>query len=252
MSSMTRTAAASSAASTAVRSGVGSGVGSGSGQHPVLPATRSRRRLGGLACLGAAALTMAGIILTPFAGDDGTTQGYLRSLTLAPTRAGVAALVLHLGYLLFVPAFFVLAHLARRRAVKLANVGLGFGVLGSSLSGLVSSDYFDLNAAQFLGIDKAAEMSERLNSDPVAPFFLFPTILGMTLGLVLLLVAAWRAGWISWRPALLALVGWVVGYGPGSVVKTWSGFALIAVAITIVGVRVLRMSDQQWESGSPA
>jgi hypothetical protein len=219
--------------------------------RPILPATRSRRRLGGLACIGAGLLTMAGIVLTPFAGEDGTTAGYLRSLTAAPTRASVAALVLHLGYLLFVPAFFVLAHLARRRAVRLANVGLCFGVLGSALSGLVASDYFDLNAAQYLGIDKAAAMSDRLGHNPMGILFQLPTIVGMTLGLVLLLMAAWRARWISWRPAVLATAGWVIGFGPGSVVKTWSGFALIAIAIVIVGVRVLRMSDRQWENALP-
>ena len=218
----------------------------------VLPATRSRRLLGGLACIGAGVVTMAGIILTPFAGEDGTTAGYLRSLTAAPTRASAAALVLHFGYVLFVPTFFVLAHLARRRAVKLANVGLAFGVVGSALSGMVASDYFDLNAAQHLGIEQAAAMSDRMTDNPLAIAFMVPTILGMTVGLVLLLVAAWRAGWFSWRPAVLAVAGWVIAWGPGSVPKTWTGFALLAASVIIVGIRVLRMSDRQWENCIPS
>lgn len=218
----------------------------------VLPATRSRRRLGGFACIGAGVVTMAGIILTPFAGEDGTTAGYLRSLTAAPTRASAAALVLHFGYVLFVPTFFVLAHLARRKAVKLANVGLAFGVVGSALSGMVASDYFDLNAAQYLGVEEAAIMSDRMMENPLAIAFMAPTLIGVTFGLVMLLVAAWRAGWVSWRPAVLATAGWAVSFGPGNTLKAWTGFALLAASVIIVGIRVLQMSDRQWESGIPA
>lgn len=216
---------------------------------PTLPATRSRRRLGGLACLAAAVLTVAGIALTPFEGDDGTTAGYLTSLVEHPLQAQWAAVVLHFGYVLFVPAFFVCAHLARRRAVRTANTGLVLGVLGATLSGLVASDFYDLNAAQTLGVERAAALSDALGGYGLAALMYVPAIAGMVLGTVLLLVAVCRAGWVSWRVPVLAAVGWFLAYGAHDLVRTLSGFVMVAAALAVVGVRVLRMSDTTWENG---
>jgi hypothetical protein len=79
-----------------------------------------------------------------------------------------------------------------------------------------------------------------------------PTAFGTIFGLVLVLVAMWRARWMSWAPALIMLAGWVAGYGAHTLVRAGIGMLLVTVALTITGVRVLRMSDQEFATGDHA
>ena len=51
----------------------------------------------------------------------------------------LAAVVLHFGYLLLIPAAFALVHLARCGARRLTYTGLVLSVLGAGLSGLLVS-----------------------------------------------------------------------------------------------------------------
>jgi hypothetical protein len=79
-----------------------------------------------------------------------------------------------------------------------------------------------------------------------------PTAFGTIFGLVLVLAAMWRARWISWAPALLMLAGWVVGFGAHSLARAGSGMLLVTVALAIAGIRVLRMSDEEFATGERA
>ena len=216
------------------------------------PGTTLRRRAAGLSLIGAGALTVAGILATPWENGSGT-PAYLKSLVGHPKQAVVAAVILHFGYLLFVPAAFAMARLARRGARKLSAVGISLAVLGSGLSGLLVTDMYDLSIARHVGTTAGAPISD-MKDVPFAPLG-FVTIgmmtsLGMILGLVLLAVAMRRARLAPIWPAVAIFAGFAVGFGAHGIVRATIAFATLSVGLAFLGVKVLRMSDERFAYGS--
>jgi hypothetical protein len=215
---------------------------------PLERGTRLRRRAAGITAIAAGALSLAGILTCPWENAPGEAA-YLESLLRDPTMAMVSMVLLHWGYLLFVPVIFVLARLARRRSPKLAATGLVLGVIGSGLSGFLVTDAYDLAIAQGLPLDKAAQISDSLS--PLGIFAMsLPTVAGITLGLVLVFAAMWRARFVSWVPGLAVLAGWVVGYGAHTLLQAGIGMALVAAAFAWMGIRILRLTDAQFVAGT--
>lgn len=212
--------------------------------------TALRRRAAGTVMIGAGVVSLAGFLATPWEnGSD--TASYLRSLTSHPTQAMVAMALLHYGYLLFVPVAFSLARLARPRAPKLAAVGLVLSVLGSGLSGFLVTDAYDLSIGQHLPIHTAVTVSDGVPGGAMLAVAV-PTIFGAMIGLVVLLVAMWRARWMSVVPAVAMLAGWAVSFGAHDLVRACTGFALVAIALVLTGTRVLRAGDSEFETGISA
>ena len=211
-----------------------------------------RRRAAGGVFLASAALTFAGILATPWENGS-STSAYLKSLADNPRQALIAAVLLHFGYLLFVPGCFVMARLARRGARKLSNVGISFAVLGCGLSGLLVTDMYDLSIARHLGTTAGVPVSE-MKGVPLAPLGFISmgmlTAVGATLGLVLLGIAMFRAQLAPLWPALAILIGFGVGFGAHGMVRATAAFASICVGIAFYGITVLRMSDDRFEYGS--
>lgn len=206
-----------------------------------------RRRAAGLSMIGAGLVGLAGFVTAPWE-DGSTTAAYLHSLTAHPTQAMISMTILHYGYLLFVPTAFVLARLARRHSPKLAATGLALAVLGSGLSGLLVTDAYDLSIAQHLPMHTAVAVSNGVPGGEMIAVGL-STVFGTMLGLVLLLVAMWRARWTSPLPAVAMLAGWVLSFQAHGAVRACTGFALVAVSLTLIGVRVLRARDTEFEHG---
>lgn len=220
----------------------------------VEPGTTLRRRAAAFSLIGAGVISFAGILATPWENGSGTST-YLKSLVAHPKQAVVAAVLLHFGYLLFVPAAFAMARLARRGARKLSNVGISLAVLGSGLSGLLVTDMYDLSIARHVGTTAGAPISD-MTDVPFAPLG-FVTIgmltsLGLILGLVLLAVAMRRARLAPLWPALAIFAGFVVAFGAHDIVRACLGFGALCVAISFLGIKVLRMSDERFGYGSDA
>ena len=216
------------------------------------PGTTLRRRAAGASLLAAAALTMAGILATPFENTSGEAT-YLRTRANHPKQAVVAAVFLHFGYLLFVPAAFTMARLARRGARKLSAAGIVLAVLGSGLSGLLVSDLYDLSIARHAGAVGGAPISN-MQGVPLAGLGFVTmgmlTSLGMIVGLVLLAGAMRRARLAPLWPAVAIFAGFAVGYGAHTLVRTAAGFGAICVALAFLGISVLRMSDERFAFGA--
>ncbi len=212
--------------------------------------TRLRRRASGAAIVAAGVVTLAGFLTCPWENAGGQ-DAYLHSLLSNPPMAMLSMVLLHYGYLLFVPTVFVLARLARRRSPKLAAAAVVLGVLGSGLSGLLVTDAYDLSIAQHLSLAQAVAVEDGISLPGMLAIAL-PSAFGTIFGLVLVLAAMWRARWTSWLPMVLMLAGWVIGYGAHTLVRAGSGATLVAIALVTVGVRVLRMSDQEFASGEHA
>ena len=212
--------------------------------------TKLRRTAGGLPLLGAGGLTFAGFLVTPWEGSGGTTAE-LRTLAAHATQAQVAALLLHFGYLLLVPVAFTLAYLTRRRAGRLSATGLVLSVLGAGLSGLLVTDFYNLALAQQLPLGTAARVADAAKQLTLGAVLAKPTALAAILGLVLLAAAAWRARWISWWPVVVILAGWVLAFSGTTLIRAGAGSALVFIGLAVIGWRVLRMTDDEWESGVP-
>jgi hypothetical protein len=218
------------------------------------PQQRARvaRVTSGLCMAGAGAIIFAGFLATPWE-DNGATTGQMRAYLAHPMQGQIAAVLLHFGYLMLVPAAFALAHLARRGARRLTYAGLALSVLGAGLSGLVVSDFFELGLAQHLPLATAVHVYDAtarygLGTGLVAK----TTTLGAVLGLVLLTVAAWRARWVSWWPAAIILAGFVVTIAGTTLLVGGAGAGLLFVGLALLGMRVIRASDTEWEHGRPA
>lgn len=216
------------------------------------PGTRLRRRVAGATFVGAAVLTMAGIFATPFENGSGE-ETYLKSLVSHPKQALVAAVILHFAYLLFVPASFTMARLARRGAAKLSAVGITLAVLGVGLSGLLVTDMYDLSIARHLGTHAGAPVSN-MTDVPLAPLGFLTmgmlTSVGAILGLAVLAGAMRRARLAPLWPVFGIVVGFGIGYGAHTLVRTAAGFALMCIAVGYLGIKVLRMSDERFAYGS--
>jgi hypothetical protein len=212
--------------------------------------TRVRRIAAGGSIVGAGVFTLAGFLTCPW--EHGSTEAdYLHSLTGAPGQAMLSMILLHVGYLLLVPFAFVVARLARRRAPWLSGIGLALAVLGGGLSTLVVTDAYDLAIAQHVPLADALRIEDGIS---VAGFLAvgLTSVVGTIVGSVLLMAALWRARWTSWLPGAATLAGWVVAYGAHDVVRGCTGAALITVGLVAVGIRVLRATDEQFDSGIAA
>lgn len=215
------------------------------------PTSRFRTRAAAWATILCGPLVLASILMIPFDGVG--TEGYLRSNAEHPDAIRWAAVVLHYGFLLFVPAAVGMAHLTRRGARRLGTVGLVLVVLGGGLSGLMATDYYDLALATTLPMDQAVRVFEAAGSMAgAAPMLIqLPSVLGTMLGTILLAVAMARAGFVRWwTPAVLA-----VGSGVFFLAADWflgaaAGTGLMAVATVLLGTRMLRASDEEWTSGA--
>jgi hypothetical protein len=216
----------------------------------VEPGTRLRRLASGGAMIGAGVLTLAGFLTAPWENGSSETA-YLHSLTGHPGQAMLSMIVLHFGYLLLVPTAFVIARLARRQAPVLAGIGLVLAVVGSGLSAVVLTDAYDLAIAQHVSMADALRIEDGMS---VAGFLAvgLTSVIGTVFGSVLLMVALWRARWTSWLPAVATLAGWAVAWGAHDMIRACTGAALIAVALVLVGVRVLRARDDEFAVGVPA
>jgi hypothetical protein len=213
------------------------------------PATRLRRRAAGVAAVAGGVLTFAGFAATPWEGSNDTAL-YLQALADHPVQAQVAATLLHFGFMLMVPAVLALGQLVRRRAVVLGHIGLFLGLLGTiGLPGLLVVDWYGLELAQSLPIDQAVAIEEATQEHPLAALLAAPSALGMVAGFVLLLVAAARAGKLTWWLVPVLPAGFLMSMQPTLLGGLVAGGSMMLVMVA-VGVRTLRATDAEWETGA--
>jgi hypothetical protein len=205
-------------------------------------ANNFRRTALGLCLIAGPLLALVGGLITPWETAD-TTAAYLTALAENPARAQASAVLLYFGYLLMAVGVFGMMHLLRRRAVVLGHVAGALAVWDwVSLPGMLSVDFYDLSLAAHADRGAAIGISDRAVMG-------VPVLLGI-LGLVLLVVALWRAGFVpAWVPAVL-LVGTAASFvGPPTAVYFTVGTAAWLASLGYVGVKMLGMSDEEWEGG---
>ncbi|GAA3125969.1 MULTISPECIES: hypothetical protein [Nonomuraea] len=165
-----------------------------------------------------------------------------------PALAQAQSVLYHWSWMLMVVAVIGLTHLTRRRATRLGHVGGALAVIGYlQLSGLLIVDPVEWWLGRHHSPEEAQRILDEMMDLPGVTFgFQLPWMFLGFVGLPLLTVAVWRAGFAGWWvPVLVAagyLGGFLVSYGPLTV-PLW---AAPAVALGFLGLKVLRMGDDEW------
>jgi hypothetical protein len=212
-------------------------------------ANEFRRTALGLCLIAGPLVTLIGGLIAPWEESD-TKAAWLRVLAENPLRAQAGAVCLYFGYLLIAVSIFGILNLLRHRAVVLGHVAGVFAIWGwITLPGLLVVDFYDLALAQSLDLEQAVAISERPQDYALAPLIGLSVPLGI-LALVLLVVALWRTGFAPvWVPVLFFGGTAVSFFGPPSQIFFSIGPATWLITLGYVGLKVLRLSDKEWEYG---
>ena len=216
----------------------------------IADANNFRRTAVGLCLIAGPIAALIGGLVAPWEGTD-EKAAWLQVLAENPVRGQISAVLLYLGYLLVAVSVFGMIHLLRSRAVVLGHVAGALAVLGwVTMPGLLITDFYDLSLAESLGPERGATIVDRVDEYAGSAVMGVPVLLSMV-GLLLLAVALWRAGAApAWVPLVL-LVGNAAGfYDAYSLAFFTTWWALWLVALGYVGLKVLRMSDEDWERGA--
>jgi hypothetical protein len=221
------------------------------GDIDVAPATRFRRRAVAAAGVVGGLLTAAGFATTVWEVAEGT-RAYHDSLVVDPLRSQIAALLLHFGYFGIVPVLLALGIMTRRRSTVLGNIGLALSMGGAlALPGLLVTDFYDIAIRQSLPAEQAAAVSDAAAALPLAAFVGGPLIMALFAGMVVLSIAAWRAGFFHWMFGALVAVSFVIPFvTPMGALQGIGQGVCLALFMVAAGVAAFRMTDEEWVTGA--
>ncbi|MDQ7904999.1 hypothetical protein RB614_10745 [Phytohabitans sp. ZYX-F-186] len=195
-----------------------------------------RRTLGVVCLIGAPLALAAGMATLP-----GGAFHIAADFAADPAAAQASAFFLHLAWLLFVPAVVEVTGRLTGRGWRLAQVAGAVALLGLlHFNGLMIGDYAALAAEQVLDPARVDAVTARVEGDASLSLGVaVPGMLGALLGLVLVPVAAARAGLVRWPVPVLAGAGVVaffaltVGRVPGLVAPLLllAAYGLLARAV---------------------
>lgn len=212
-------------------------------------ASNFRRTACGLCLVAGPLVALIGGVVARRESSE-STAAYLRAMAESPTRTQISAVLLYFGYLLIAVGIFGIIHLLRRRVVVLGNIAGVLAVWGwVTLPGLLISDFYDLSLAQWGNQQDAISISERAGSYVGDAIISFSVLLGL-IGLVLLGIALWRARFAPlWVPGALLAGTLMAQFGPSGAVSFAIGTGLWLAGLGYVGLKMLRMTDEDWDLG---
>lgn len=214
-----------------------------------------RRRLGGVALVGAPLILLAGALTHPTETSDASRQ--LRIIAGGTGRWYVAHLLYVVGFVAFVPAVLALGRRLRATAPALELWGTGLAVVGLFASaGIVAVEGFGgWLLAQAPDRAASAVVYDRIGHSAgiVVPFGLVG--LAIPIGLVVLAVGLARGraaqAWTAWTlaaGAVLLAVGLAGEVRPALVL----GIACLTVAMATVGLADLGASTATMSLAGPS
>ncbi|MFF4416707.1 hypothetical protein ACFYY8_29670 [Streptosporangium sp. NPDC001559] len=201
-----------------------------------------RRTVAGLSLVVAPLLYVVAVVADPALRQGGDTVGVYGRY---PEQVSVSASLLHWSWVLLLPGIVGMVHLIRGRGVVFGHIAGGLAFFGVvNFSGLMLGDFFYSYLERALPAAQGAALADQAITDPGARYaFQIPGFVGLV-GLLLLglaLAYARRGPW--WAPfAMLAgiLTGPIFPFG------TIAGGALYIAGAGVIGLRMLRMSDEEW------
>jgi hypothetical protein len=215
------------------------------------PSRRLRRVVSGASLILFSAVFIPQALIDP--AEGGTGEVMYRAATEQSVALTSSAVLLIFSGVLMAPAAAGVLHQARDRGAGLANAGAALAVLGGF--GHFGIALYYIVSLSLAGGDEAEMIAfiDRLNESAVLGFVAFPLILCFGLGVALLPWAAWRAGAVGvWAP-VLATAAVLVGQGLpfSNALTVLTTVAALVVVFGYLGVRVLRMTDGEWDGVRP-
>ncbi|WP_329092590.1 MULTISPECIES: hypothetical protein [unclassified Streptosporangium] len=204
-----------------------------------------RRIASGVLLIVAPLLQAIAVILDPGTwGDEREAVSFGEN----PALAQVQSVMYHWAYLLMALAALSLLHVMRRRAVVFGHIAGPLTILGYiNLSGLLMSDPVEWWLGQRNPPEQAQRILDEMLDLPGVVFgFQMPWLFFAIFGMPVLLLGVWRAGFAHWWVPLVVLIGYgasmLVPYGPVTI-PMWGA---PAVALGWLGVKMIRMSREEW------
>jgi hypothetical protein len=206
------------------------------------------RTLAGIALIAAPLLFLLGSAIDPAWAED--TDEYLSEVAADKGLYLLAGILNLVGALLLIPGLLGVIHLLRRRRVTVGQIGAALVMIGAVA---IASTYV-INVIEIVGtgdeFDRGQLVSlldETEESGEAAPVFVM-FLLGLVLGSILLAIGLWRQKAVPvWVPIVLVLSS-VSGFVAGdNQVSSLITSAILAVALIAIGMRILAVSDDDWE-----
>jgi hypothetical protein len=207
--------------------------------------TQVRRATVGILLIVAPLVALVGALLVP--QFTGGMEGELAHIGENPNQWLLSNLLNLVSFFLFIPALLGLTHLFRHRAVVLGHLGASLAVLGLYFHGaLIGYSLVQLPLVES-GWDAVA-FSEQMYEHIAFTAILMP-FMTFFLGLGLMSIALWQ-GRVApfWVPAAI-IVGVVSNFFAPREVSPELMFILFLLSFGWLGVKILRMSDLEWEVG---
>ncbi|WP_061289350.1 hypothetical protein [Herbidospora cretacea] len=202
------------------------------------------RTVAGTSLLVVPVLYLAGLVVDP-ALRTGVEVG---SYGAHPGQVSVSASLLHWSWVLLVPGLLGMTHLAAKRAPVAAHVTGAVAVLGViNFSALMLGDFTYSRLERVMEPQAGSDLGDLIGADPGGVWgFQVPGFAGLLGVLLLALVLAYGKQGPWWAgPAMLA---GALG-GPVFPVGTIVCGALYLAGAGVIGLRMLRMSDEDWAAG---
>lgn len=218
----------------------------------ITDANNFRRTMVGLCLIIAPLLLLLGDIIHP-AGAEGAV-GLLNIMAEHPGRVETASLLTIFSTVFFVPALVGLLYLIRDRGVVLGHIGVGLALIG--IVGHAVFAGFQVVLLGFIqsGVDRE-QLSTILGSGPLNVGFVIVMLMflgGFFLGLILLSISLWRSRvaplWVA--ACIIAAIVWVSTPLGTIMLQADIGGALVLIGLGWIGLKILRMSDADWERGN--
>jgi Domain of unknown function (DUF4386) len=208
------------------------------------------RTLAGLGLIVGPALLVVGSLLSP-ASDDNTAQ-YLQNVADGKDAYFASAVLFLFGGYLLIPGVLGIIRLMRGRGVTFGQFAAGLVLIGVIATvAFYSFSVVEIEMAEQGNREAMVALSDA-GEDAASGWVIFGLFLiGVGVGTILMAIAAWRHRVIPpWAAALLVLSP-IVGFLGESVVVGALGFALLAVGLAAIGLRILSISDDAWGRWEP-
>jgi hypothetical protein len=209
-------------------------------------ASNFRRTVAGLCLIAAPAALGAALLIHPGEGE----AGLVGSIAENPGRIQAASLLIILSTVLFVPALMGILNLVRGRGVILVHIGVGLMLIGVIGHAVWSGFQVVLAALTQSNLDQAqlAATIEGSGPPPALIVIMVMFLVGFFLGLVVLATGLWRSRAVPrWVPVGLILVAASDFVLPGGKIFAAIGVALAVACFGAIGLKLLAMSDEDWE-----
>ena len=181
--------------------------------------------------------------------DDGPTR--LSQIAEHDGRLVASHYLLLLAAWAFVPALLGLSRLLRGPRVTLGQVGAALLLIGwiSTIAFFGLGAYEHEAAAPTFNLPLTGQLVEHVNESPVMiPMIILTFVVGIAIGSLIVAWALWRRKVVpAWAAA--ALVVWtVLDISADNVALSALAAGFLLVGLGAVGLTILRMSDEAWDS----